>query len=357
MADEAGFDAFVVARSGALLRTAYLLVHDEDLAEDLLQTALAKAWFAWRRIEGDPEPYVRRILVTTSASWWRRKWTAGAPTAELPEPADARVERCDRQDLWQALGQLPATPARGGGAALPRGPLRGRDRAAARLLGRHGQEPVRQGAGQAADRPGAGCASTRGAGHDSRRPPGPGRQRRHASRVDPTTRLAEVHARIDHDPPAASGRCRGGHRGRGRARPYRRDRGGPAHRVTPRRPPSPPRAHSDSAGRRRQGRLGGATPGLRRRDRRSISGDQRSTRVARSGALQRPTTALCSPATATSEPRNCSLYGWVLRASGSPTAPRSAGSAGCPGRWVRGYRVEVSSAGSTVVWFEPRRTT
>ena len=75
MTDKVGFDEFVVARSPALLRTAYLLIHDEGLAEDLVQTALTKSWFAWRRIDGDPEPYVRRVLVTTSVSWWRRRWT------------------------------------------------------------------------------------------------------------------------------------------------------------------------------------------------------------------------------------------------------------------------------------------
>jgi RNA polymerase sigma-70 factor (sigma-E family) len=105
--DEAEFDAFVVARSPALLRTAYLLVHDEDLAEDLLQTSLTKAWFAWRRIEREPEAYVRKILVTTSASWWRRKWTAEAPTADLPErpPLESATEK---QDVWEAIGRLPA---------------------------------------------------------------------------------------------------------------------------------------------------------------------------------------------------------------------------------------------------------
>jgi outer membrane protein assembly factor BamB len=70
----AGFDEFVAARSPRLLRTAYLLTHDWALAEDLLQTALARAWEAWRRIDGNPEPYVRRILVNAYASWWRRRW-------------------------------------------------------------------------------------------------------------------------------------------------------------------------------------------------------------------------------------------------------------------------------------------
>ena len=109
MADRGGFDEFVATRSPALLRTAYLLTGDHGLAEDLLQTALAKCWFAWGRIDGPPEPYVRRALVTTYATWWRRKWRAERPAAELPERADpapiAPVE--DRDALWRALGALP----------------------------------------------------------------------------------------------------------------------------------------------------------------------------------------------------------------------------------------------------------
>ncbi|GGO76387.1 SigE family RNA polymerase sigma factor [Nocardioides deserti] len=104
------FDAFVAARSTDLLRTAYLLTRDAALAEDLLQTALAKAWFAWSRIEGNPEPYVRRILVNTFASWWRRRWNGEQPWAEPPEPppaagVEAGVDQ--RQDLWTAMGRLP----------------------------------------------------------------------------------------------------------------------------------------------------------------------------------------------------------------------------------------------------------
>lgn len=105
MADAADFDAFVIARSPALLRTAYLLTRDEGRAEDLLQAALTKAWFAWRRIEGPPEPYVRRVMATTAASWWRRRWIGETPTAVLPERASSAPET--DQDLWDALGNLP----------------------------------------------------------------------------------------------------------------------------------------------------------------------------------------------------------------------------------------------------------
>lgn len=106
------FDAFVAARSTALLRTAVLLTRDVGLAEDLVQTALAKTWFAWKRIEGHPEAYVRRVLVNTYASWWRRKWNGERPTEQLPESHGGhdrydsrRVD--DRTDLWAALGRLP----------------------------------------------------------------------------------------------------------------------------------------------------------------------------------------------------------------------------------------------------------
>jgi len=103
---EATFDDFVAARSRALLRTAYLLTHDHALAEDLLQTSLAKAWFAWKRIDGNPEPYVRRILVNTYASWWRRKWNGEHPTEELPEHATEETG-AEPTDLWRAMERLP----------------------------------------------------------------------------------------------------------------------------------------------------------------------------------------------------------------------------------------------------------
>lgn len=105
MAEQWEFDEFVLTRSQALLRTAYFLVQDEGRAEDLLQTALTKSWFAWRRIE-DPEAYVRRIMVTTSASWWRRRWTRETPSEELPDNV-AAADQTDDQDLWVAIGHLP----------------------------------------------------------------------------------------------------------------------------------------------------------------------------------------------------------------------------------------------------------
>ncbi len=82
-----GFEAFVAARGDALHRMAYHLTRDHALAEDLVQTALAKAWPAWRRIEGEPEPYVRKIMVNTYcllvAAQVARRATDGAAPGDL----------------------------------------------------------------------------------------------------------------------------------------------------------------------------------------------------------------------------------------------------------------------------------
>ena len=45
--DEAGFEAFVAARSDDLLPTAVLLTRDRGHAEDPLQTALVNAYRHW----------------------------------------------------------------------------------------------------------------------------------------------------------------------------------------------------------------------------------------------------------------------------------------------------------------------
>jgi RNA polymerase sigma-70 factor (sigma-E family) len=104
------FADFVAARGQALQRTAFLLTGDWAAAEDLLQTALARVYPRWGRIvRDDPEAYVRRVLVNTWSSWWRRKWRGERPTAELPERAvvDTYADVDRREAVRQALTRLP----------------------------------------------------------------------------------------------------------------------------------------------------------------------------------------------------------------------------------------------------------
>ena len=109
--DEDAFRDFVVGRSPALLRTAYLLTGDWGHAEDLLQTSLAKLYRAWPRLREREhlESYVRRIIVNTHTSWWRRSWKAEQPTGALPEGAapDEHGASDERDRLRRALLTLP----------------------------------------------------------------------------------------------------------------------------------------------------------------------------------------------------------------------------------------------------------
>jgi len=110
--DRPGFEEFVGARGNALQRFGYLLTGDWALAEDLMQTALARAYQRWSRIDNDnPEGYVRKIMVNTWSSWWRRRWRAEVPTDSLPEtPAHDQYSDIDRREMLR--GALAALPPR-----------------------------------------------------------------------------------------------------------------------------------------------------------------------------------------------------------------------------------------------------
>jgi RNA polymerase sigma-70 factor (sigma-E family) len=104
-----GFRDYVAARQRALLRTARMLTGNQHTAEDLVQASLERVWPRWSRIvrDGDPDAYVRRVLVNTYSTWWRRKWRAEAPTSELPELAGPDVFA--EADLADALRRLLPT--------------------------------------------------------------------------------------------------------------------------------------------------------------------------------------------------------------------------------------------------------
>lgn len=105
------FDRLLRERSAALLRTAYLLTGDRHLAEDLLQSALAKTFQRWGtlRDEAAGEAYVRKVMVSIYTRWWQRKWNGERPTAELPdvELLDPYGAADEREYVRTLLDSLP----------------------------------------------------------------------------------------------------------------------------------------------------------------------------------------------------------------------------------------------------------
>ncbi|MDN3357702.1 SigE family RNA polymerase sigma factor [Actinomadura sp. DC4] len=111
------FSDFVGVSRVNLLRTACMLTAgDRFLAEDIVQTALARVYVAWPRIRerASAEAYARKAVVTafldeTRRPWWQREKATG----ELPEPAmsgDAFGEvdgQLDGGAVRLALAELP----------------------------------------------------------------------------------------------------------------------------------------------------------------------------------------------------------------------------------------------------------
>jgi RNA polymerase sigma-70 factor (sigma-E family) len=105
------FRQFVSDRSAGLLRLAYLVSADRAAAEDVLQTALVRAYLRWHRIESNPEAYVRRIVVTVAADEhrrpYRRREVTAAQVPDAVDPSEPFGSAEVSQQLRDALRSLP----------------------------------------------------------------------------------------------------------------------------------------------------------------------------------------------------------------------------------------------------------
>lgn len=99
------FEEFFLSRGPSLRRTAYVVVRDWHLADDVVQVAMTRVYRRWSRLRPvSVDAYARRAVVNEAISAVRRprrEW----PTAELPDrPAPVPVD--DGADLGAALALL-----------------------------------------------------------------------------------------------------------------------------------------------------------------------------------------------------------------------------------------------------------
>ena len=111
---DTSFEEFVAGSSARLFTLATLLTGGQRAeAEDLLQGAFERAYRRWGRItrRGDPERYVRQMLINASVDRWRRlrRHPETALTVAGPDPAaaDTATVVADRDLLLRGLAALP----------------------------------------------------------------------------------------------------------------------------------------------------------------------------------------------------------------------------------------------------------
>jgi RNA polymerase sigma factor (sigma-70 family) len=95
-----GLVALYTERRLALIRLAYLLTTDREVAEEVVQDAVLALRPRWDTIT-DPPAYLRSAVVNRCRSWLRRQRTARSFT---PPPAEEVGLGAD--ELWDALATL-----------------------------------------------------------------------------------------------------------------------------------------------------------------------------------------------------------------------------------------------------------
>jgi RNA polymerase sigma-70 factor (sigma-E family) len=99
------FGDFMRGRWPAMVRLAYGLTGDLGHAEDVAQAAFARAYASWSRVArtGDPDAYVRRIVINENNTRFRRRRVAESLVDAVPEPSGPRSA-----DTADALGDSAA---------------------------------------------------------------------------------------------------------------------------------------------------------------------------------------------------------------------------------------------------------
>jgi RNA polymerase sigma-70 factor (sigma-E family) len=110
------FREFMRGRWPAMVRLAYGLTGDPGHAEDVAQAAFARAYASWSRVArtGDPDAYVRRIVINENRSRFRKRRVAEDLVAAVPErpgrpghsAADTADALSDSAALLSALRRL-----------------------------------------------------------------------------------------------------------------------------------------------------------------------------------------------------------------------------------------------------------
>ena len=102
------FREFMRGRWAATVRLAYGLTGDTGHAEDVAQDAFARAYASWGRVSraGDPQAYVRRIVINEYRRRFRKQRVAEELPGVLPDAGTMPPGPEERSALLDALRSL-----------------------------------------------------------------------------------------------------------------------------------------------------------------------------------------------------------------------------------------------------------
>jgi len=103
------YDEFFVVNRGKLVALAFGLTGDFEVARELAQETLVRAWVNWRRLQfyEDPSAWARKVTRNLASN--HRRHLRRAP--RLPRPAVVGSPGPDRVALAVALAELPRSQA------------------------------------------------------------------------------------------------------------------------------------------------------------------------------------------------------------------------------------------------------
>ena len=102
---EEEFTEYFSVRAPALRRTAYLIVRDWHVAEDLTQTAFVRLYAAWPRIDvATRDAYARKTVVNQCLTYLKRR---PPETVTDTPPEQEHTTPDSRLDIGRALALLP----------------------------------------------------------------------------------------------------------------------------------------------------------------------------------------------------------------------------------------------------------
>lgn len=107
------FERFYRSQYGPTVGLAFQLTGRRDVAEDLVQEGMLRAYREWGRISSyeRPDLWLRRAVVNLATSRWRRQRTAARSLFGLARPADVPAVSAETMEIWRQVRQLPRRQA------------------------------------------------------------------------------------------------------------------------------------------------------------------------------------------------------------------------------------------------------